>query len=78
MNVCQGRFSNLGRDFCCLCAIELSRLGYEVAIFEKNSDLMLGATLNNQKIGLHLGYHYPRDLETARQSALGFELFKRV
>ena len=27
-----------GGIFGCLCAIELSRLGYEVAIFEKNSD----------------------------------------
>ena len=59
-----------------LTALRLSFAGHAVTIFERESDIMLGASLNNQN-RLHLGYHYPRDSETAQQCILGFEKFKQ-
>lgn len=64
-----------GGIFGCLIAIELSRKGLKVQIHEKNNQIMLGASLNNQN-RLHLGYHYPRDLETVAQCKKGFKSFK--
>ena len=64
-----------GGVFGSLTAIELSKKGFSVKLLEKNSSLMMGASLNNQN-RLHLGYHYPRDLETAKQCQRGFEAFK--
>ena len=63
-----------GGIFGCSCALELSKLGKETIILEKNKDLMLGATSNNTN-RIHLGYHYPRDLDTALQCKEGFEMF---
>lgn len=60
--------------FGCMTAIELSRKGYSVEIYEKSSDVFKGATSNTQN-RLHLGLHYPRDHETAVQSRLGFQEF---
>ncbi len=60
--------------FGCITAIELSRKGYQVQIYEKASDIFSGATSNTQN-RLHLGLHYPRDHETALQSRLGFQDF---
>jgi glycine/D-amino acid oxidase-like deaminating enzyme len=56
-------------------AIKLQECGYQVTIFEKQHDLLLGATENSQN-RLHLGLHYPRDLDTAFQSIKGFTSFK--
>ena len=56
-------------------AIKAKSLGLKVKIIEKNSDILLGASANNQN-RLHLGFHYPRDLETGRQCVRGFEAFK--
>jgi hypothetical protein len=64
-----------GGIFGCLTAIELSKKGLRVQLHEKNDQIMIGASLNNQN-RLHLGYHYPRDLETASQCQKGFEAFK--
>ena len=64
-----------GGIFGCLTAIELSKAGFDVNLLERNSLLMQGASLNNQN-RLHLGYHYPRDLETAKQCQRGFYSFK--
>ena len=63
-----------GGIFGCLTAIELSKKGLRVQLHEKNDQIMIGASLNNQN-RLHLGYHYPRDLETASQCQKGFEAF---
>ena len=60
--------------FGCITAIELSRKGYQVQIYEKTNDIFSGATSNTQN-RLHLGLHYPRDHETAVQSRLGFRDF---
>ena len=63
-----------GGIFGCLCAIELSKLNKEVILVEQKDNLMNGASSNNTN-RLHLGYHYPRDLNTALQCQKGFELF---
>jgi|GEM_PF-581260 len=54
-----------GGIFGALSAIELAKKGFLVTIFEKNCDMLLGASLVNQ-CRLHMGYHYPRDKETAK------------
>jgi glycine/D-amino acid oxidase-like deaminating enzyme len=64
-----------GGIFGCLTAIELTKSGLDVSLFEKNNNIMQEASLNNQN-RLHLGYHYPRDLETAKQCQRGFYDFK--
>jgi hypothetical protein len=55
-------------------AIQLANQGHEVILFEKKSDILLEATANSQN-RLHLGLHYPRDLETAIQSRDGYTNF---
>jgi len=55
-------------------AIELSRSGYNVTLFEKHFDILMGAT-SKSVLRLHLGFHYPRDLDTATQSKRGYESF---
>jgi hypothetical protein len=56
-------------------AIKLKSLGLSVMLFEAKSDILSGASANNQN-RLHLGFHYPRDMETAEQSIRGFTNFK--
>lgn len=55
-------------------AIELAKQGHEVALFERDLQILKGGTANSQN-RLHLGLHYPRDLETAIQSRIGFDKF---
>lgn len=55
-------------------AIQLSTK-HEVSVFEQKSDILLGATSNSTS-RLHLGLHYPRNLETAIQSKRGFADFE--
>lgn len=59
--------------FGCEIATQLSKY-FSVTLFEKNANILQGATLNNQN-RLHLGFHYPRDLDTAIQSKNGFYNF---
>lgn len=63
--------------FGCMAAVELALHGHDVALFEKNSEILNGATPNSQN-RLHLGLHYPRDLDTAKQSIEGFDSFRTV
>jgi hypothetical protein len=56
-------------------AIQLSTK-HEVSVFEQKNDILLGATSNSTS-RLHLGLHYPRNLETAVQSKQGFVDFER-
>lgn len=56
-------------------ALSAASLGLKVKVFEANDTIMSGATKNNQN-RLHLGFHYPRDIETGRQSIRGFYAFK--
>ena len=62
--------------FGAMAALRLAARGATVAIFERRERPLLGASYNNQN-RLHLGFHYPRDDETARQSIRGFERFRQ-
>jgi glycine/D-amino acid oxidase-like deaminating enzyme len=56
-------------------ALKAKSLGLTVKIYEAKNEILSGASLNNQN-RLHLGFHYPRDLETGRQSIRGFTAFR--
>ncbi|KAG2392521.1 hypothetical protein C9374_011246 [Naegleria lovaniensis] len=58
----------------CHLGVQLKKLGYQVVIFEKNSDIFLGASGFNQ-FRLHKGLHYPRSYVTRVQSLKGFDHF---
>jgi hypothetical protein len=60
--------------FGAMIALRLSEKGINVEIFERANDLLCGASYNNQN-RLHLGFHYPRDNETAQQCIEGFDDF---
>jgi hypothetical protein len=60
--------------FGCSIALELNKEGFEVILFEKDFDIMLGASKNNHN-RIHYGYHYPRSLETTKQSLDGLLSF---
>ena len=47
---------------------------YTIKLFEKEKDIFLGASGNNQN-RLHLGYHYPRSYVTRKQSQKYFKEF---
>ncbi len=57
--------------FGCEVSIRLSKQGYNVTLIEKDVDILNGAT-SKSVLRLHLGFHYPRDLETAIQSRIGY------
>lgn len=63
-----------GGVFGSMTALRLAEAGHRVTVFERQPSLMMGASYNNQN-RLHLGFHYPRDDETARQCILGFKRF---
>ena len=50
-----------------MAAIDVAKKGYPVIIFEKEKDIMTGASLVNHG-RIHMGYHYPRDKKTVIQS----------
>ncbi len=60
--------------FGCVIGYELSRVGHSVTIIEQDSDIMQRASKCNHN-RLHLGYHYPRSVETAKQSLEGLVTF---
>ena len=60
--------------FGCSIALELDKEGYQILLFEKEEDIMLKATKNNHN-RIHYGYHYPRSLETTKQSLDGLISF---
>jgi len=60
--------------FGAMAALRLAAGGARVTIFEQQAKPLRGASYNNQN-RLHLGFHYPRDDETARQSIRGFRRF---
>lgn len=51
-------------------AINLAKKGYDVDLFEKESDILCAASGINQ-FRLHRGYHYPRSLSTGMSSRNG-------
>jgi len=64
-----------GGIFGATAAIRLARRGHKVELFEKNDDLLMGASGINQ-YRLHRGYHYPRSLETAISCRDDIESFR--
>lgn len=60
--------------FGCSIAIELAKSNYNVTLIEKNNDILSVATKFNHN-RIHFGYHYPRSIETAKQSILGLSSF---
>lgn len=46
----------------------------QVEIYEKNNDILTEAGKNNQ-YRLHLGFHYPRSLDTIKQTQRGSKIF---
>ena len=60
--------------FGCVIGYELHRVGHNVTIIEQDSDIMQRASKCNHN-RLHLGYHYPRSIETAKQSLDGLVTF---
>mgnify|MGYP001205541779 FL=1 len=48
----------------------------KIEIYEKNTDLIAEAGKNNQ-YRLHLGFHYPRSLQTIKQTQEGSKIFVR-
>jgi len=57
-------------------AIQLAQRDFEVSLFDQETDILMGATPKSV-LRLHLGFHYPRDLETAIQSRKGYLSFLR-
>jgi predicted dehydrogenase len=63
-----------GGIFGLLAGLAVAEKGYPVILFEKNSDIFLGASLVNQ-CRVHMGYHYPRDERTAIATLAAQESF---
>jgi len=57
-------------------AIILGEKNYSVTVLEKENDIMTKASLVNQN-RIHMGYHYPRSIETGKESLNGIENFKK-
>lgn len=55
-------------------ALQAAQAGFRVTVYEARDEILTGASRNNQN-RLHLGFHYPRDLETGRQCIRGFQRF---
>lgn len=55
-------------------ALALSELGMSVVLVDQNPQILQGASGNNQN-RVHQGFHYPRDMNTAKQSLTGFRSF---
>ncbi len=66
-----------GGIFGTLSALEIAKRGYSVMLLEKSSQLITGASLVNQ-CRVHMGYHYPRDEKTARESLQAKKSFEKV
>ena len=63
--------------FGCVSAIELSKHGHQVTVFETNDEILKNASEVNQA-RLHTGMHYPRDFETSSRAKADHDLFKNV
>jgi hypothetical protein len=64
-----------GGFFGCEAALKLAEYGCSVTLYEKESGLMTGASSINQN-RLHMGYHYPRSIATARSSKVFQQMFR--
>ncbi|MFF5438582.1 FAD-dependent oxidoreductase [Streptomyces achromogenes] len=64
-----------GGIFGATAAVELSRMGCSVVLFERASTLLSSASRANQR-RLHRGYHYPRGMDTVAAVMRAFGAFK--
>lgn len=55
-------------------AIELATAGFQVTLYDRAGGILAKSTAGNF-FRLHRGYHYPRDMETARQANKGYQAF---
>jgi len=60
--------------FGCCIAYELYKEGHDVTVIEESSDIMTKASKYNHN-RIHFGYHYPRSIDTAKQSLDGLDSF---
>jgi D-amino-acid oxidase len=51
-------------------AIEVAQLEIQISVFDRSPKVLQGATKLNNGV-IHLGYHYPRSVETVLQSKKG-------
>ncbi len=63
-----------GGFYGCVLALHLKRIFKKVILVEKEVDLLLKASYNNQA-RIHNGYHYPRSLITALRSHINYNKF---
>lgn len=63
-----------GGFYGCVLALYLKKSANSVIIIEKEKDLLLKASYNNQA-RVHNGYHYPRSFLTALRSHINYERF---
>jgi len=66
-----------GGIFGSLAALELAKRGLNAVLLEKEADILLGASLVNQ-CRVHMGYHYPRDSRTARETLAAKSAFENA
>ena len=58
-------------------AVRLARAGHKVDLVERNDGILLGASKNNHN-RIHMGYHYLRSIQTARDSIQGLATFTEL
>lgn len=63
-----------GGFYGCILALYLKKIFKEVVLLEKEPDLLLKASYNNQA-RIHNGYHYPRSFITALRSHMNYARF---
>lgn len=56
-------------------ALFLHKAGFDVIVLEKNKDILQG-TSGSTHNRAHVGYHYPRSIETAKECIYGLNCFK--
>lgn len=66
-----------GGIFGALSALQIADKGYSIMLIEKAPQLITGASLVNQ-CRVHMGYHYPRDEKTAKESRQAKEFFEEI
>lgn len=61
----------------CSVALSLAADGHSVTLFDKNNEIMQGASWVNQ-YRLHQGYHYPRSIDTIKQIQQATGMFEKT
>ena len=66
-----------GGIFGCGTAIALSHVGFDVVLLERRPDIIMGTTRNSTN-RVHLGFHYPRDIGTAKMCKDNYKGFTTI